>query len=340
MTDAAAPRSAPAMQSVQTVTGGVRAGRPRGHADARAPDDRLARLGGRGAARSRDPARACPALHRPPGRAPRRSACGTMVDPCPIDLGRDVDFMAEVAQQSRVRIVCATGLYKEDTGRAGLLQVPAAVRRRARRDDRRLRARAHRRHRRHRASAPGSSRWPPVRVASRRTRRWCCAPRRAHTRRPACRSPPTPTRARWVPSSWTILAAEGVAPSSVIIGHSCGSSDLSLPSAHARSRRLPGLRSLRPRDPASRSRAAGGADRAPRRRLRAPARAVARHGVVLARPRAHVAARDAAATGSRRYVLRKVVPRLRDAGVDEAKIQAMLVDNPRRYFAEAGTTTC
>jgi phosphotriesterase-related protein len=40
------------------------------------------------------------------------------------------------------------------------------------------------------------------------------------------------------------------------------------------------------------------------------------------------------------YVLRTVVPRLRDAGVDESKIQAMLVDNPRRYFAEAGTTTC
>jgi phosphotriesterase-related protein len=33
----------------------------------------------------------------------------TLVDPCPIDLGRDVEFMAEVAQASRVHIVCATG---------------------------------------------------------------------------------------------------------------------------------------------------------------------------------------------------------------------------------------
>lgn len=40
----------------------------------------------------------------------------TLIDPCPIDLGRDVEFMAGVAQQSRVRVVCATGLYKEDMG--------------------------------------------------------------------------------------------------------------------------------------------------------------------------------------------------------------------------------
>src|SRR5438552_15035622 len=40
----------------------------------------------------------------------------TLLDPCPIDLGRDVELMAEVAERSRVRIVCATGLYKEDLG--------------------------------------------------------------------------------------------------------------------------------------------------------------------------------------------------------------------------------
>src|SRR5947208_11070860 len=40
----------------------------------------------------------------------------TFLDPCPIDLGRDVELMAEVAQATRVRIVCATGLYKEDQG--------------------------------------------------------------------------------------------------------------------------------------------------------------------------------------------------------------------------------
>ena len=40
----------------------------------------------------------------------------TFVDPCPMDIGRDVNFMAEAASASGVRIICATGLYKEDLG--------------------------------------------------------------------------------------------------------------------------------------------------------------------------------------------------------------------------------
>src|SRR5437899_7794181 len=40
----------------------------------------------------------------------------TFLDPCPIDLARDAEFMAEVAQAARVNIICATGLYKEDQG--------------------------------------------------------------------------------------------------------------------------------------------------------------------------------------------------------------------------------
>src|ERR1700712_1537923 len=37
----------------------------------------------------------------------------TLVDPCPMDLGRDVEFMARVSERSRVRIICATGVYKQ-----------------------------------------------------------------------------------------------------------------------------------------------------------------------------------------------------------------------------------
>jgi phosphotriesterase-related protein len=40
----------------------------------------------------------------------------TLVDPCPIDLGRDVEFMAHASERSGVRIVCATGVYKQDQG--------------------------------------------------------------------------------------------------------------------------------------------------------------------------------------------------------------------------------
>jgi phosphotriesterase-related protein len=42
--------------------------------------------------------------------------CNTIVDPCPMDLGRDVEFVAEVAQKSGVNIVCATGVYNEFEG--------------------------------------------------------------------------------------------------------------------------------------------------------------------------------------------------------------------------------
>ncbi len=47
-----------------------------------------------------------------------------LVDPCPIDLGRDVEFAAEVSQASGVQVICATGLYKEESGRGAVLQVP------------------------------------------------------------------------------------------------------------------------------------------------------------------------------------------------------------------------
>lgn len=42
--------------------------------------------------------------------------CHTIVDPCPMDLGRDVEFVAEVAQKSGVNVIVATGVYTEDEG--------------------------------------------------------------------------------------------------------------------------------------------------------------------------------------------------------------------------------
>jgi phosphotriesterase-related protein len=40
----------------------------------------------------------------------------TFVDPCPIELGRDPELMAEVARRSGMNIVCSTGLYFEHIG--------------------------------------------------------------------------------------------------------------------------------------------------------------------------------------------------------------------------------
>jgi phosphotriesterase-related protein len=67
--------------------------------------------------------------HRPgPNEAERFSLCvdrieeikalgfASMLDPCPNDLGRDVEFIAKVAQKTGFQIICATGLYKEGEG--------------------------------------------------------------------------------------------------------------------------------------------------------------------------------------------------------------------------------
>ncbi|WP_271627879.1 phosphotriesterase family protein [Bradyrhizobium sp. CCBAU 11445] len=40
----------------------------------------------------------------------------TLVDPCPIELGRDVTIMKEVSEKSGVQIVCTTGFYNEERG--------------------------------------------------------------------------------------------------------------------------------------------------------------------------------------------------------------------------------
>jgi phosphotriesterase-related protein len=41
---------------------------------------------------------------------------GTVVDPCPMDLGRDVEFYAEVSSRSGIRLICSTGAYNESMG--------------------------------------------------------------------------------------------------------------------------------------------------------------------------------------------------------------------------------
>lgn len=40
----------------------------------------------------------------------------SLLDPCPSDLGRDVELMATVAQKTGFQIICATGLYKQAEG--------------------------------------------------------------------------------------------------------------------------------------------------------------------------------------------------------------------------------
>ena len=46
----------------------------------------------------------------------------TVVDPCPNDLGRDVEFYAEVSQKTGINLICATGLYYEAAGMPYLMR--------------------------------------------------------------------------------------------------------------------------------------------------------------------------------------------------------------------------
>ena len=50
----------------------------------------------------------------------------SMLDPCPADLGRDVEFMAEMAGRTGFQIICATGLYKQSEGGAPYWQFRSA----------------------------------------------------------------------------------------------------------------------------------------------------------------------------------------------------------------------
>ncbi len=67
-------------------------------------------------------------LHPGPDREERVARCidriselqdlgfTSLLDPCPSDLGRDVELTARVAQQTGFQIICATGLYKQSEG--------------------------------------------------------------------------------------------------------------------------------------------------------------------------------------------------------------------------------
>jgi len=259
----------------------------------------------------------------------------TLVDPCPIDLGRDVDLMAEVAQASGVHMVCATGLYKEDEGapayfkfrthwgdalaemtdvfvreltqgvgetgiRAGVIKVATGVGRITPYEEIVLRAAA----RAHAATG---------------------APITTHT-----------DQGTMGPEQLELLVAEGVSPGAIVIGHSCGASDV-----HYHLQMLDrgatlgfdrfGLEILHP----DRERLAvliGLLGLGFERQL------VLSHDTVWCwRGRAPKLPPELLPHWKPTYVFETIVPQLRAAGVGEAKIHTMLVDNPRRYFGGAAS---
>ncbi len=262
----------------------------------------------------------------------------TLLDPCPIDLGRDVELMAEVAETSGVRIVCATGLYKEDQGapayfkfrtqfgdaqqemtdlfvrelsegigetgiRAGVIKVATGAHRITPYEEAVLRAAA----RAHRATG---------------------APITTHT-----------DEGTMGVEQLAILTGEGVASSAIVVGHSCGSSNLDYHlamldrGAYLGFDRF-GLELLHP-DRARLAALIGLLGVGFERQI------VLSHDTVWCwRGRAPVLPATVMPDWRPTYVLEKVIPRLREAGVAQAKIDTMLIENPRRYFAEAGMARC
>jgi phosphotriesterase-related protein len=253
----------------------------------------------------------------------------TFVDPCPNDIGRDVVFMAEVADASGVNIVCSTGLYKEDLGstpyfrqrsvdeiadvyaaelsegvgetgiKAGLIKCATGKDRITEYEQKCLRAGAR---------------------ASKRTG----APITTHTE--------DGTMGR---EQLDLFAEEGVTLDRVIIGHSCGSADLKYHTDMLDRGCYLGFDRF-------------GLDFIHPDRLRLAAligllgvgfenQLVLSHDSVACWKGRGLPDMDAKTlklieNWNPTHIFKNIVPTLRKAGVTEEKIDAMLVENPRRFF--------
>ena len=255
----------------------------------------------------------------------------SFLDPCPLDLGRDVELMAEVAQQARVHIICATGLYKEDQGATPYFKFRAqfadGVSEMAEAFVKEL------------TDGVGTTGIKPgvIKVATQAHR---ISPYEEMVIRAAARaSKATNTPITTHTDEGTmgreqldLLTAEGIDPRQVIIGHSCGSADLRYHvdlldrGCYLGFDRF-GLEILQPD------------------RLRTAAligllgigaheRIVLSHDTVWCwRGRPLPLPESIVPNWKPSHVFTNIIPKLREAGVSRAKIDAMLVDNPRRYFS-------
>ena len=296
-------------------------------------------------------------LHPGPSRRERVERCverieemkdlgiRAMLDPCPVDLGRDVELMAEVAQRTRFPLVCATGLYKEAEGAAAYwklkLQLGSLVEPLAELFVRELRDGVGETGIRAGIIKLGSGPGPPteyeraVFAAAALASRETGAPITTHT-----------DDGRFGDEQQRLLVEAGVPAQRIVIGHSCGTSDTDYHLAIARAGSYLGfdrfgLEMLQSDDERvaalARLVAAGFGDRA-----------VVSHdsvwclrGAPMPDP---VAFEQMQKTWNPSHFLSRIAPRLREAGVSQQQIDALLVDNPRRFFAgealpsEAGTS--
>jgi phosphotriesterase-related protein len=261
-----------------------------------------------------------------------------LVDPCPIDLGRDVELAAEVAAATGVKIVCATGLYKENEGAPAYFRFRTSFGRAAEEmteafvreltegiDDTGIRAGVIK-------VATGPNRITPyeeqVLRAAARAHRTTGAPITTHT-----------DDGTMGVEQLAILTAEGVAPSAIIVGHSCGSSNLDYhlrmldQGAYLGFDRF-GLEVLHP-DRARTAALIGLLGVGFSRQI-----VLSHDSVWCWRGRPPAIPPHLAEIWQPTHLFKRILPRLREAGATEETIRTMLVENPRRYFAEAGSARC
>jgi len=257
-----------------------------------------------------------------------------MLDPCPNDLGRDVELMARVAQHTRFQIICATGLYKEAEGgspywkfranfgdvaepmaelfihelqegiggsgiRAGIIKVATGHNAITDYEKAILRAAA---------------------MAAVETG----APITTHT-----------DDGTLGDQQQALLIEHGVAPHKIIVGHSCGTSDHNYHMNIVRGGSYLGfdrfgIEVIRPDKERVESllkliRAGAGG------------RAIVSHDSVWCwrgQPIPSPAIAEAmTAIWNPTHFFERIVPQLREGGATEDQIEALLVDNPRRFFA-------
>jgi phosphotriesterase-related protein len=254
---------------------------------------------------------------------------GTFVDPCPNDIGRDIVFMADVAAASGVNVVAATGLYKEDLGntayfrqrtieeiadvyvteitkgvgetgiKAGIIKCATGKDHITEYENRCLRAAAR---------------------ASKRTG----VPITTHTEEG--------TMGR---EQLDIFAEEGVDLAHVVIGHSCGASDLRYHTDMLDRGCLLGFDRF-------------GLDFVHPDRLRLAAliglvgigfeqQLVLSHDSVACwkgkgLPEMDAKTLEGIKNWNPTHIFKHILPALKEAGVGEHKIKAMMVENPRRFF--------
>jgi phosphotriesterase-related protein len=257
---------------------------------------------------------------------------GTFVDPCPNDIGRDIVFMADVAAASGVNVIGATGLYKEDLGntayfrqrtieeiadvyvteitkgvgetgiKAGIIKSATGKDHITEYENRCLRAAAR---------------------ASKRTG----VPITTHTEEG--------TMGR---EQLDIFAEEGVDLAHVVIGHSCGASDLRYHTDMLDRGCLLGFDRF-------------GLDFVHPDRLRLAAliglvgvgfekQLVLSHDSVACwkgkgLPEMDAKTLEGIKNWNPTHIFKHIIPALKEAGVGEHKIRAMMVENPRRFFETA-----